>query len=169
VRGLADSKLLAPATREEVYADVVARALSWSAVVIPAAEVDATGLHVANVAGMRRALLRLSLRPGYVLTDGFAVDGLGSPALAVWKGDRVAACIAAASVVAKVTRDRLMVSMEERYPDYGFAEHKGYVTALHRQRLAAHGPCAEHRRCFVTVRRLDGHDEPVAVGAGWQR
>src|SRR5579884_2568026 len=117
VPGLADSKLLTPAARERVYAQVVRRAVAWTAVVIPPQEVDRRGLHVCNVIGMRRALARLSVAPAYVLTDGFPVPGLDVPGLAVWKGDRVAACIAAASVVAKVTRDRMMVDLHERYPE----------------------------------------------------
>lgn len=152
VPGLADSKLLTPAAREKVYAEVVRRASAWAAVVIPAREVDRRGLHVSNVIGMRRALARLSVRPAYVLTDGFPVPGLDVPGLAVWKGDRVAACIAAASVVAKVTRDRLMVAMHERFPSYGFDVHKGYVTPEHQEALRAHGPCDEHRFSYVNVR-----------------
>ncbi len=153
VPGLADSKLLTPAVRERVYAEVVARAVAWSVVVIPAAHIDRIGLHVANVTGMRRALAQLSPTPTFCLTDGFGVRGLGLPGLAVWKGDRVAACVAAASVVAKVTRDRLMVEMDGQFPGYGFAEHKGYVTPAHSEALSAYGPCLEHRRSYVNVRR----------------
>jgi ribonuclease HII len=155
VPGLADSKLLNPTLREEVYAEIVARASYWSAVVVPAAEVDRIGLHRANVAALRRALWLLDDCPSYVLSDGFPVAGLGVPGLAMWKGDRVAACIAAASVVAKVTRDRLMVAMDARFPAYGFAQHKGYVTPEHQAALTAHGPCPEHRRSFVNVRLRD--------------
>lgn len=169
VPGLADSKLLTPAAREAVYAEVVDRAAAWAVVVIPPAEVDATGLHVSNVAGMRRALgaLGCAPRPGYVLTDGFPVAGLGVPGLAVWKGDRVAACIAAASVLAKVTRDRLMVELHARFPAYRFDEHKGYVTPDHAAALRAHGPCPEHRFSYVNVDRALrgrglGDNAPVA-------
>src|SRR4051794_29425127 len=118
VPGLADSKLLTPAARERVYAQVIRRAVAWTAGVIPPQEGDRRGLHVCNVIGMRRALARLTVAPSYVLTDGFPVPGLDVPGLAVWKGDRVAACIAAASVVAKVTRDRLMVELHQRFPGY---------------------------------------------------
>jgi ribonuclease HII len=155
VPGLADSKLLTPLARERVYAQVVARAAAWAVVVIPAAEVDRIGLHKANIEGMRRAVAGLGVRPAYVLTDGFAVAGIGAPALGVWKGDRVAACIAAASVVAKVTRDRLMVAMHDDFPTYGFAGHKGYITPEHQGALAEHGPCAQHRRSFINVIRAD--------------
>ena len=151
VPGLADSKLLTPAARERVYEEIVARAVSYAVVVIPATEVDREGLQVCNLAGMRRALAALTTPADYVLTDGFPVAGLGVPGLAVWKGDRVAACIAAASVVAKVTRDRLMVELDQKYPGYGFAEHKGYSTDDHVAALAERGPCPEHRFSYVNV------------------
>lgn len=154
VPGLADSKLLSPGVREEVYAEVVDRAQSWAVVAIEAAEVDRRGLHRCNIEGMRRALALLEPRPGYVLSDGFPVAGLPAPGLAIWKGDRVAACIAAASVVAKVTRDRIMVRMHERFPAYDFAQHKGYVTPEHSAALSAHGPCPEHRHSYVNVARV---------------
>ena len=150
--GLADSKALTAAAREAAYREVVARALAWHAVVIPSGEIDALGLHVCNVAGMRRALAGLAVRPGYVLTDGFPVRGLAVPALAMWKGDEVAACVAAASIVAKVTRDRIMKDIHPRYPQYGFARHKGYSTPSHMAALAEHGPCPEHRSSFVNVK-----------------
>jgi ribonuclease HII len=153
VPGLADSKLLTPAARERVYAEVVDRALAWSAVVVPPAEVDRIGLHVANITGMRRALARLDPAPAYVLSDGFPVPGLDVPGLGMWKGDRVSACIAAASVVAKVTRDRLMVALHEQFPHYDFATHKGYVTDAHQAALRRHGPCPSHRFSYVNVRR----------------
>lgn len=152
VPGLADSKLLTEKSRERCYDQVVRRALAWSVVVVPAAECDRLGMHVANVEALRRALFRLDVRPGYVLTDGFPVDGLGVPGLAMWKGDRVAACISAASVLAKVTRDRLMVGLDREYPSYDFAIHKGYITSLHSERLSVLGPCPEHRTRFINVR-----------------
>ncbi len=148
---LADSKLLAPAVREEIYAQIVQCAADWHVVTIPVAEIDSLGLHVCNVQGMRRAFAGLRSTPGYVLTDGFPVRGLGSPALAIWKGDQVAASVAAASIVAKVTRDRMMRELDERYPQYGFRRHKGYVTGEHLRALAEFGPCPEHRRSFRCV------------------
>jgi len=153
---LADSKLLTPAARERVYEQVVTRALAWSVMIIPATEVDSRGLHVCNLAAMRRALASLQTRPEYVLTDGFPVDGLGVPGLAVWKGDRIAACVAAASVLAKVTRDRIMVELDSRFPGYGFAVHKGYITDEHSAALLRHGPCAEHRFSYVNVAAASG-------------
>ncbi len=128
------------------------RAASVAVVIVPAAECDQMGLQHANIAALRRALWKLDVRPGYVLTDGFPVDGLGVPGLAVWKGDRVAASIAAASVIAKVTRDRLMVQMHEQFPAYDFATHKGYSTAAHQAALRSLGPCEEHRKTYVNVK-----------------
>jgi ribonuclease HII len=148
---LDDSKLLAPTTRERVYEQVVARASGYAVVVIPPDEVDSRGLQVCNLAALRRALAGLAVRPDYVLTDGFPVDGLDVPGLAVWKGDQVAACVAAASVLAKVTRDRLMVELHEQYPEYGFAEHKGYTTPEHSAALDRHGPCPIHRFSYQNV------------------
>lgn len=156
IDGLTDSKLLTAVARERIYDQVVARALAYAVVVVPAAEVDARGLHVCNLAAMRRALAALTTRPEYVLTDGFGVDGLGVPGLAVWKGDQVAACVAAASILAKVTRDRIMVELDERFPGYGFAEHKGYVTAVHTKALERHGPCPEHRFSYANVAAVSG-------------
>ncbi|MBA2558899.1 MAG: ribonuclease HII [Propionibacteriales bacterium] len=167
IPGLADSKLLTPAARERCYTFVVRRAVAWSVVMIGSAACDRLGMHVANVEALRRALARLETRPRYVLTDGFPVDGLEVPGLAVWKGDRVAACIAAASIIAKVTRDRIMVQMHDDFPAYDFALHKGYVTREHQQALDEHGPCPQHRRRFVNVRRASafgglamGEDDP---------
>ncbi len=151
LRDIADSKALTPAAREEAYAEVTRTALGWHRVIIPAADIDACGLHVCNIAGMRRALAGLARTPGYVLTDGFPVRGLGVPALAMWKGDQVAACVAAASIVAKVTRDRIMMQLGEQYPAYSFGQHKGYSTRSHMQALAEHGPCPEHRASFANV------------------
>ena len=161
LEGLTDSKLLTAAVREEFYALITRRALDHAVIVIPPAEVDRRGVHVANIEGMRRAVAGLSQRPGYVLTDGFPVRGFGAPALAVPKGDLVAACVAAASVLAKVTRDRLMVELDGRYPEYGFALHKGYCTPVHDEALATHGPCPEHRYSFVNVAGAAAAVRPV--------
>lgn len=161
VPGLADSKLLTAKARDRCYQQVVRRALAWSVVVVEAAECDELGMHVANVEALRRALARLDHRAEYVLTDGFPVDGLGVPGLAVWKGDRVAGCIAAASVIAKVTRDTIMADLHEEFPVYDFALHKGYCTKEHQEALDAHGPCPQHRQRFVNVRRAG-----ALMGAG---
>jgi len=154
--GLTDSKLLSPAAREDYYARIRRRAVDQCVVVIPPGEVDRRGVHVANIEGMRRAVAGLADPPGYVLTDGFPVRGFGLPSLAVPKGDRVAACVAAASVLAKVTRDRLMVELDGARPGYGFAVHKGYCTPEHDAALTALGPCPEHRYSFANVAAVAG-------------
>ncbi len=149
--GIADSKALTARAREAAYRKIVQFALAWHVVVIEPGEIDRLGLHVCNVAGMRRALAGLTASPGYVLTDGFVVPGLAVPALAMWKGDQVAACVAAASIVAKVTRDRIMTGLHAEYPEYGFARHKGYSTPSHMAALDSCGPSPVHRRSFVNV------------------
>jgi len=161
--GLDDSKKLDEATRESLYPVITRLALAWHVVVIPATEVDALGVHVANIEGMRRAVAGLAQRPGYVLTDGFRVPGLPAPSLPVVGGDGAAACIAAASVLAKVTRDRMMVDLDQHLPGYGFASHKGYNTPEHNAALRRLGPCAEHRRSWRNVRE---HAEVLLDPAG---
>lgn len=163
VPGLADSKLLRPAVREKVYDQVYRRALAVGVVVIPPAEIDRVGLHRCNVAALRRALAKLATPAAYVLTDGFPVAGLGVPGLAVWKGDRVAACIAAASVVAKVTRDRMMADLHAEYPQFGFDVHKGYNTPEHMAALREHGPGPHHRFSYVNVRTAAGLRVPAGL------
>jgi ribonuclease HII len=149
---LADSKALSAKARNRAYQQIMDAALDWTVVIIPASDIDRLGLHVSNVSGMRRTLAGLRGKPGYVLTDGFPVRGLAVPTLAMWKGDQVAACVAAASVIAKVTRDAIMCELDTSYPEYGFARHKGYSTRSHMNALTEHGPCPEHRRSFVNVR-----------------
>lgn len=167
IEGLADSKLLTPARREALYEEITARAV-WRALVIPSAEIDRVGLHRSNITGMRRVLAALPERPSYVLSDGFGVPGLEVPSLPVIKGDRAVACIAAASVVAKVVRDRIMTEMHLTHPGYGFDVHKGYNTAEHMAALSLHGPCPEHRFSFSNViSRAGGGSRPLAgVGRG---
>ncbi len=167
VPGLADSKLLTAKARERCYDEVLGRATAWSVVVIESEECDRLGMHVANLEALRRAIALLDVRPAYVLTDGFPVDGFEVPGLAVWKGDRVAACIAAASVIAKVTRDRIMGDLHEQYPSYDFATHKGYITASHTAALEEHGPCAVHRRRFVNVRRVERESVRLRMPASY--
>ncbi len=168
ITGLRDSKLMTEAARERAYDEIIAKALAWSCVIVEPGECDALGMHEANISALRRALLRLDVPPAYVITDGFPVAGLGTPGLAMWKGDRVAACVAAASVIAKVTRDRLMVAPAGRYPAYDFVTHKGYCPAGHQTLLELHGPCQIHRRRYENVRRaaeVAGSGSRDAAGA----
>ncbi len=163
VRGLKDSKLLTPLQRERCYDEILAKAVAWSVVLVEPGECDRLGMHAANIQALRRAVCRLDLRPDFVLTDGFGVDGLGAPSLAVWKGDAVAGCVAAASVIAKVTRDRIMCRAHDQWPQYRFDVHKGYCTPLHQTHLDASGPCEIHRWVFENVRRAA---DSAGVGGG---
>lgn len=149
-----DSKDVSEAEREKLFDLVTSAALSISVIAVPAAEVDSRGVHVANLDGMRRAVQGLSVTPSYVLTDGYAIEGLAIPNVAVWKGDQVVTCISAASIIAKVTRDRVMRDLDIEFPVYGFAKHKGYITKVHTEALQEHGPCIEHRRSFANIAAL---------------
>jgi ribonuclease HII len=149
-----DSKDVSEAEREKLFEIVTSAALSISVITVPAAEVDSRGVHAANLDGMRRAVQGLSVAPNYVLTDGYAIEGLAIPNVAVWKGDQVVTCISAASIIAKVTRDRAMRDLEIEFPGYGFAKHKGYITKVHTEALQEHGPCIEHRRSFANIAAL---------------
>lgn len=149
-----DSKEIPESKRDAIFDLIHSVAASVSVVIVPAAEVDSRGVHAANLDGMRRAVQGLSIEPAYVLTDGYAIEGLGVPNLAVWKGDQVVVSISAASVIAKVTRDRIMRELDAEFPQYGFAGHKGYITAAHTKALNEHGPCAEHRTSFANVAAL---------------
>jgi ribonuclease HII len=149
-----DSKELSEKSREEIFETIQHVATSISVVIVPAAEVDARGVHAANLDGMRRAVNGLDVTPAYVLTDGYAIEGLGFPNLAVWKGDQVVVSISAASIIAKVTRDRIMRELDTEFPHYGFAGHKGYITAAHTKALNEHGPCNQHRQSFSNVAAL---------------
>jgi ribonuclease HII len=151
---LRDSKELSEKVREELFIVIREQSIAISVIEISAEEVDLRGVHVANLEGMRRAVQGLSVSASFILTDGYAIPGLGLPTLAVWKGDQVVRAISAASIVAKVTRDRLMRKLDVEFPEYGFARHKGYITAEHAVSLAIHGPCPIHRRSFSNVAAL---------------
>lgn len=150
LEGVRDSKLLSPAQRERAYVRIVAGATHVARRIEPNV-LDERGLHRSNIALLRRCVRALEPAPDYALTDGFPVPRMPCPSLGVKKGDAVAASIAAASIVAKVTRDRIMCRLHRRYPDFGFDENKGYGTAEHWAALDALGPCAVHRLSFQGV------------------
>ena len=149
-----DSKEVPEKERGTLFDLIYEVAESVSVVVISVSEIDQRGVHAANLEGMRRAVQGLSVKPAYVLTDGYAIEGLGIANLAVWKGDQVVTAISAASIIAKVTRDRVMIELDKKYPQYGFASHKGYITAAHTKALEVHGPCVEHRTSFSNIAAL---------------
>ena len=146
-----DSKELSEKVRESLYDVIIHEALAYSIIEISVSEIDSFGLHKSNIEGMRRAVSGLNIAPEYVLTDGYAIPGLAVPNLAVWKGDKVAMCISAASILAKVYRDRKMIELDAQYPEYGLAQHKGYISAGHTAAIAAHGVKDFHRRSFSNI------------------
>ena len=149
-----DSKALSEKVREQLFDVIIDESLSYSIIEISPHEIDSLGLHKSNLEGMRRAVNSLDISPEYVLTDGYAIEGLSIPNLAVWKGDQVALSISAASILAKVYRDRIMIEMDSKYPGYGFAKHKGYITALHTTSLKKLGITEIHRLSFSNVAAL---------------
>lgn len=150
---LTDSKKLTSKQREKLFPLIKDKAVGWSVVHIGAGDIDKRGIQHANISGMRRAVARLEVRPGYVLTDALFIPGLTQPHLPIIGGDAAARCIAAASVLAKVSRDHLMHELDARYPGYGLASHKGYGTKAHETAIAALGACPEHRMSYENVRR----------------
>ncbi len=149
-----DSKEISEKKREVLFDLVSENAAAVSVIEISPEEIDERGVHAANLDGMRRAVNALSITPGYVLTDGYAIEGLVLPNIAVWKGDQVVTAISAASIIAKVTRDRIMREMEIQYPGYGFAGHKGYITAFHTAALLEKGVTPIHRKSFSNIAAL---------------
>ena len=152
--GLTDSKKLSARQREVLFDAITAQALAWCAAVASPAEIDAMNIHHATLLAMRRAVEGLAISPQSVLVDGKFTPDLAMPARAIVGGDASEACIAAASIIAKVTRDRQMAELEARFPGYGFAVHKGYGTKAHLAALARLGATPEHRRSYAPVRAV---------------
>ncbi len=150
--GLDDSKKLSARRREVLFEEICARAVAVSAALAPAGEIDSLNIRGATLACMSRAARGLSLSPRFALVDGRDLPALPCAGRAVIAGDATSLSIAAASIVAKVTRDRLMARLDALHPGYGFAVHAGYPTAAHRAALQSLGPCPEHRRSYAPVR-----------------
>jgi ribonuclease HII len=166
LEGLNDSKVLTRRQREACYGRIRERALAVSVRRAMPERIDHRGLHRSNLWLLRRAVVGLPITPDYVLTDGFPISRVPLPCLAMKKGDAVTASVAAASVVAKVSRDGMMDRYHRRFPDYGFDHHRGYGTREHREALARLGPCPIHRRSFRgvgdgTVLVLDDEDRDL--------
>jgi len=154
VMGLQDSKQLSPARRESLYAEITVQALAWATGRSEVAEIDAINILQATLLAMRRAVEKLVPAADYVLVDGNRCPQLTCPAEAIIKGDSRIPAISAASILAKVTRDRLMVQFNDEYPGYAFDRHKGYGTPQHRTALAKHGPCRLHRMSYAPLKIL---------------
>lgn len=146
-----DSKQLTSQQREELFDLVISNSSSHSIIEISVEEIDLLGLHKCNIEGMRRAINALGISPEYVLTDGYSIPGLTTPNLAIWKGDQVAISISAASILAKVYRDRIMIELDKKYPEYGLANHKGYITASHTAAINQLGILPIHRKTFANI------------------
>jgi len=148
---VADSKLLSPQQRAEIYEAIITQAVTWSVAAIAADEIDRVNIHQASLKVMRCAVTKLNPQPDYLLVDGRFPLKVSIPQRAVIRGDRECRVVSAASIVAKVWRDRLMVQMQETYANFQFAKHKGYGTRQHREELRQHGPTPIHRRSFRGV------------------
>jgi ribonuclease HII len=155
IAGLDDSKRLTPARREALYPLIIERALAYCIVLVDADEIDRLNIFQATMSGMTRAVAGLKPMAREALIDGNRLPGnLPCPGRAIVGGDALEPAISAASILAKVSRDRIMVTLDGVYPGYGFATHKGYPTPAHLAALRRLGPCVEHRRSFAPVRRL---------------
>ena len=154
ILGLNDSKKLSEAKREKLFVEIQDKALAWCIAECSAAEVDELNILNATMLAMQRAVAGLSVKPEYVYVDGNRCPELDCPAEPVVKGDSKVPAISAASILAKVYRDRQMVELDQKHPEYGFARHKGYPTAAHFAALKAHGVLAEHRRSFRPVKEI---------------
>lgn len=154
--GVKDSKQLSADQREDLFELIKANSLAYSIIEISVEEIDSLGLHKCNIEGMRRAVQALNAKADYVLTDGYSIPGLSTPNLAVWKGDQVAITISAASILAKVYRDRIMIELDKKYPLYGLANHKGYITASHTAAIKEFGVLPIHRKSFANIAAITG-------------
>ena len=151
---LDDSKKLSAKVRETLYEQIISAAISWHVVAVPVEEVDDLNVYQATLAGMKRAVEGLAVAPEFVLTDAMKVD-FGIPTLAIIHGDALSASIAAASIIAKVTRDRMADGWALTYPEYGFEHNRGYGTKAHLDAIAKHGATPIHRRSFNPVKSLE--------------
>ena len=156
IPGLADSKALTEQARERLYDVIVAKSISWAVAAAEPAEIDTINIHQATFEAMRRALLALAPVPDAVIVDGFRIPALAIAQRRVIKGDRQCSAIAAASILAKVTRDRLMDRLHHEDPRYGFDRHKGYATADHLSAVSRFGYSPIHRRSFRPPTLFDG-------------
>ncbi len=149
ILGLNDSKKLSEKRREELYEEIIRHAVAYSVTFVEPGVIDEINILEATKRAMTQCILRLSIKPDLVLSDAVKIPGITVPCKAIIRGDAVSNSIAAASILAKVSRDRLMREYDERYPGYGFSIHKGYGTSAHYEALRKLGPCEIHRRSFL--------------------
>lgn len=150
--GINDSKKLSPAIREKFYRSIINQALGFQVAKISSKHIDRLGVGQANILAIKKSVLKLKIKPDYVLIDAFKIEIKNIPSLGIIRGDSKVVAIAAASIIAKVTRDRIMKKSHDKYPVYNFGQHKGYGTKDHYQRLMKHGPCSWHRFSFSPIR-----------------
>jgi ribonuclease HII len=166
VDGVDDSKSIAPARRDALAAEIRERAVAWAVIAVEPAEIDRINIYRATLEAMRRAVIGLGVAPDHVLVDARTIPGIEYPQEPIVKGDRSSHAIAAASILAKTTRDARMRAHDLEFPGYGFADHKGYPTEVHREAIRRLGPCSIHRRSFTLLRPEQGSLFGALPGAG---
>jgi ribonuclease HII len=154
VDGLRDSKQLTPTRRKQIYLEIIKNALNWSVGIVSEQTIDRIGINQANALAMEQAVKKLQLKPDYLLIDYFLLDHVDIEHHAIEKGDQKVASIAAASIIAKVTRDYIMIAAHKEYPEYSFHTHKGYGTENHQKKIAEYGVCKIHRVSFSPMKDL---------------
>jgi ribonuclease HII len=154
IKELDDSKKLTPEKREKIYYEILNCAISWGIGIVSQKIIDKINIYCSSLLAMKKAVENLKIKPDYLLVDGFTIPQIEIPQKGIKKGDRKCCCIAAASIIAKVTRDRIMRKLDRIYPEYGFSKHKGYATPLHLEAIKNFGPSPIHRLTFKPLKQL---------------
>lgn len=162
IPGLNDSKQLSKKKREALYKEIIKHAVSYKIVFVSAEEVDNSNIYSVTQEAMKEALLGLEVKPEYALIDFMPIKDIDIPTKSITHGDALSASIAAASILAKVTRDEYMAKMDVKYPNYGFKHNMGYATKMHMESLEKHGPCAIHRKTFYPVSKYFSETEQLS-------
>ena len=162
IEGLNDSKQLSKKKREALYKEIIKHAVSYKVIFVSAKEVDESNIYTATQEAMKKALLELEVKPEYALIDFMPVKDIDIPTKSITHGDALSASIAAASILAKVTRDDYMAKMDVKYPNYGFKHNMGYATKMHMEALEKYGPCRIHRKTFYPVSKYFSNSEQLS-------
>ena len=162
IPGLNDSKQLSKKKREELYKEIVKHAISYKVIFVSAEEVDNSNIYTATQEAMKQSLLQLSVKPEYALIDFMPIKDIDIPTKSITHGDALSASIAAAGILAKVTRDEYMAKMDIKYPNYGFKHNMGYATKMHMESLEKYGPCPIHRKSFYPVSKYFNQTEQLS-------